>query len=160
VKTNPDRLSFLFADFNDETHQNAFIKLINHYMEDPMGGREPMDNQKQKQLIEGMKNHTSGFVLFACLNNNMVGLVTCFINFSTFNAKLYLNIHDVIVFKNFRGMGIGRKLLEKCISISKQRDYCKITLEVRDDNISAMKLYKSLGFEDNEPVMHFWTKRL
>jgi ribosomal protein S18 acetylase RimI-like enzyme len=160
VKTKPDRLSFFFADFTEETHQNAFIKLINHYMEDPMGGREPMDNQKQKQLIEGMKNHTSGFVLFACLNNNMVGLVTCFINFSTFKAKPYLNIHDVVVLKEFRDMGIGRKLMEKCISIAKKRGYCKITLEVREDNFKAMKLYKNLGFADSEPVMHFWTKIL
>ena len=119
-----------------------------------------MTEEKQKQLIAGIKKNKKGFVLFASLNDQIVGLVTCFVNFSTFKAKPYLNIHDVIVFKEFRGIGIGRELMEKCIKIAKKRDYCKITLEVRDDNFSALKLYKSLGFDDTVPVMHFWTKIL
>jgi ribosomal protein S18 acetylase RimI-like enzyme len=151
-------LSFIFANFSDTIHQEKFVELINQYMLDPMGGEKPLTSELQKQLIFGMKNHPSNFVLFAGMNNEIVGLVTCFVNFSTFKAKPYLNIHDVIIIDKFRGLGIGRRLMEKCIEISKERDYCKITLEVRNDNTSAMKLYKSLGFEESEPVMHFWTK--
>ena len=36
----------------------------------------------------------------------------------------------------------------------------KITLEVREDNLKAQKLYKSLGFEDCQPKMFFWTKKM
>jgi ribosomal protein S18 acetylase RimI-like enzyme len=64
------------------------------------------------------------------------------------------------VVKEYRGKNIGRKLLEKCIEIAKERDYCKITLEVRDDNTVAKNLYKSLDFRECIPVMHFWTKTL
>jgi ribosomal protein S18 acetylase RimI-like enzyme len=129
-------------------------------MEDPMGGHEPHDNASSEELVNGLAAHPSSFVLFAKINKLYVGMVTCFINFSTFKAKPYLNIHDVIVIKEFRGKNIGRKLLEKCIDIARERSYCKITLEVRDDNTTAKKLYKSLDFMECEPVMHFWTKVL
>jgi ribosomal protein S18 acetylase RimI-like enzyme len=38
----------------------------------------------------------------------------------------YLYIHDIIVQKEYRRFGIGRKLMEKCVAIAKERDYCKV----------------------------------
>src|ERR1035437_2584802 len=126
-------ISFAFCDYSDEYHCKRFVELINHYMSDPMGGSKPLTPLEQLRLVDGMANHPSSFVLFALINNQIVGLTTCFINFSTFKVKKYLNIHDVIVQKEYRGHGIGRKLIEKCIEISVERKYCKVTLEVRDD---------------------------
>jgi ribosomal protein S18 acetylase RimI-like enzyme len=151
---------FIFCDYTNPSHQQAFIALLNHYMTDPMGGCAELTPEQEKSLIDGMASHPSGFVLFAQVNKKMVGLATCFINFSTFRVKPYLNVHDIVVLKALRGKGVGRKLLEKCIDIARERDYCKVTLEVRDDNIHAQALYKSLGFKDCEPVMHFWTNVL
>ena len=159
-KLSEKKISFVYCDYLNENHCRRFAELIHHYMADPMGGSKPLSPREQLYLLDGMANHPSGFVMFAVLDADIVGLVTCFINFSTFKAKRYLNIHDIIVQKEFRGLGIGRKLTEKCISIAEEHDYCKVTLEVRDDNMNAKKLYKGLGFEDAVPVMHFWTKLL
>ena len=153
-------ISFEFCDYSNEYHCKRFAELINHYMTDPMGGSKPLTPLEQLRLVDGMASHPSGFVLFVIIGDQIVGLTTCFINFSTFKVKKYLNIHDVIVQKEFRGYGIGRNLIEKCIEISKERNYCKVTLEVRDDNTNAKALYTGLGFTDSEPVMHFWTKEL
>jgi Acetyltransferases len=153
-------VSFIFCDYSNEYHCKRFAELINQYIADPMGGGTPLTLLEQLRLVDGMANHPSGFVMFAVAADEIVGLVTCFINFSTFKAKAYLNIHDIIVHKNFRGRGIGRKLMEKCIDIARERKYCKVTLEVRDDNTNAQKLYNSFGFQDTEPIMHFWTKVL
>jgi ribosomal protein S18 acetylase RimI-like enzyme len=51
-------------------------------------------------------------------------------------------------------------LLEKVLALSGERGYCKITLEVREDNHTARALYSDLGFKDTIPPMHFWTKML
>jgi ribosomal protein S18 acetylase RimI-like enzyme len=153
-------LSFSYADFSEPYHQKMFIELINHSRLDLTGISKPMSEETQTRLINGMKKNKSGFVLFAIINNQIVGMVICFVNFSTFKAKPYLNIQDFIIFKEFRGIGIGKELMRRCIYIARKRDYCKITLEVRDDNLLAMKFYKNLDFEENIPVMHFWTKSL
>ncbi len=153
-------ISFIFCDYLNRYHCEKLLELIDNYMIDPMGTGKPLSHEEHLKLISGLKNHTFSFVLFIVVENNIVGLATCFINFSTFKAKYYLNIHDLIVLNEYRGKGLGRKLLEKCIDISRERGYCKITLEVRDDNKNAQVLYKSLGFKDSDPVMHFWTKSI
>lgn len=158
VKTSD--ISFEFCDYTNDYHCTRFTELINHYMEDPMGGAKPLTKREQLYLLDGMQKHPSALVLFALTDNKIVGLVTCFINFSTFKVKKYLYIHDVIVQKEYRRLGVGRKLMEKCIDIASERNYCKVTLEVRDDNVKAKALYESLGFKDTDPKMHFWTKVL
>jgi ribosomal protein S18 acetylase RimI-like enzyme len=155
-----NRLNFSYCDFKNQEHCQRLVELINHYMADPMGDSTPLDEEQQKKLINGLASHTSCFVLFVKLDNEIAGLATCFINFSTFKAKPYINLHDIIIHKKFRGLGIGKKLLEKIIDIAESKNFCKVTLEVREDNVNAKKLYKELGFKDAEPIMHFWTKIL
>jgi len=125
-----------------------------------MGGGTPQTSLKQLQVVNGLANHTSSFVLFILVDRQIVGLATCFINFSTFKAKPFINIHDLIIGKDFRGKGLGRRLLLQVESIAKERKYCKITLEVREDNFAAKTLYAELGFKDVIPMMHFWTREI
>lgn len=141
-------------------HCNAFIDLINHYKADSMGDGTQLSLNGKVSLIEGMRMHPSSFAMFALLQEEIVGMVTCFVNFSTFRAKPFLNIHDIIVREEYRGKRIGKKLLEKCIELAMQKGYCKVTLEVRDDNFIAKSLYKNLGFEDTNPAMHYMTKKM
>jgi len=154
------KIDFEFCDFENPKHLEALVDLLNHYMSDPMGDYPPHDKKKQLLLVDGLANHPSAFVLFILCDGVFAGLSTCFINFSTFKLKPYLYVHDVIVHQDFRGKGLGKLLMKKLVSISKERDYCKITLEVREDNPAAKHLYKSLGFEECEPKMYFWTKTL
>lgn len=153
-------LSFEFCDFENPEHLNALAALTNHYMEDPMGDFPPLNKLQQLRLVDGLSNHPSAIVLFAVVNGVAAGLATCFVSFSTFYVKPYLYIHDIVVLNEYRGQGVGKALMEKLISISEERKYCKVTLEVREDNVVAQSLYKSLGFDECEPRMLFWTKKL
>jgi len=154
------KIEFAFCDFGNEYHCTMIAELINQYIEDPMGGGKPLGKLQQLRMVDGLANHQSCLVLFATIEETIVGMATCFINFSTFNAKHFLNIHDLIVIKELRGIGIGSLLLQKCIDISKERNYCKVTLEVRNDNTVAQSVYKNLGFDECEPMMHYWTKSI
>jgi len=151
---------FEFCDFENPEHLNALTELTNHYMTDPMGGAEPLNKLQQLRLVDGLANHPTAEVLFAITDAKAVGLATCFVNFSTFKVKPYLYIHDIVVLDEYRGKGIGKGLMQKLIEISAERKYCKVTLEVREDNPTAQSLYKSLGFDECEPRMHFWTKNI
>lgn len=54
-------------------------------------------------------------------------------------VKMYL-------LKEFRGNGIGRKLIEKCIQFAKENKYEQIYLETTPELNSAIKMYEKFGF--------------
>ena len=66
---------------------------------------------------------------------------------------LYSLIYDRIEIEQFevitkeRRKGIGDKLLNYLIEKYKEKDIKNITLEVKEDNIAAINLYKKYGFK-------------
>nr|WP_321374392.1 GNAT family N-acetyltransferase [uncultured Bacteroides sp.] len=153
-------IEFEYCDYENPMHLAALVDLLNHYMQDPMGECEPLNKRSQLRLVDGLANHPSSFVLFIIYDQKIAGLATCFVNFSTFNVKPYINLHDLIIYDKYRGKGLGRLLLEELIHISELRKYCKISLEVREDNRVAQNLYRSMGFKECIPNMYFWTKTI
>lgn len=88
-----------------------------------------------------------------------VGLATCFVGFSTFRASPLVNLHDLVVHTDFRGQGIGGRLIDKVTEYAIANNYCAVTLEVRSDN-RALNLYARKGFqglksEGQSDSMHF-----
>jgi ribosomal protein S18 acetylase RimI-like enzyme len=149
------------CNFNNPVECQAVIELMNHYMTGPMGGLlQAYGPEKEVTLIEGLRKHPAKIVLLAMHGSKYVGLANCFINFGTFAAKPFINIHDIVVHEKYRGQSIGRRLMEEIIFRAKALDCCKITPEVREDNRQALNLYSSLDFKESDPVMHFWTKYL
>lgn len=47
----------------------------------------------------------------------------------------------------YRGGGIGRALMQAAIACAWEREFTRIELDVREDNVRAIALYKRLGFE-------------
>ncbi len=148
------------CDFTNPSHCEALADLMNAYITDKMGGGQPYTHSQRKILIEGLKNHPSKLVLFVAAHDKIIGLTNCFINFATFSLKPFINIHDVIVLKEYRGTGAGRKLLEGVIDVARKKGCSKITLEVRKDNLVAQNLYRSMDFDESDPPYFFWTKYL
>lgn len=57
-----------------------------------------------------------------------------------------LYISRIIVKKDFRGKGYGKKLLNYMIEYAKKKKYKELSLGVNLDNYIALKLYVALGF--------------
>ena len=55
-------------------------------------------------------------------------------------------VEDLVVNPEYRGMGIGRTLLERGIEWAKEYDFPVVMLETQDDNVPACTLYQSCGF--------------
>ncbi|MBP6610576.1 MAG: GNAT family N-acetyltransferase [Paludibacter sp.] len=160
MKALKHTITFEKCDFENPEHLNALVELTNHYMADPMGGATAHNKLQQLRLVDGLANHPTAEIYFAVEDCKAVGMATCFVNFSTFNIKPYLYIHDFVVHSAVRGKGISKALLAYLIDLSTERGYCKLTLEVRTDNKIAKSLYARMGFEACEPEMLFWTKKI
>lgn len=89
-------------------------------------------------------------VLIAEYDDELAGQALFFKNFSTFVGKPGIYLEDLYVKPEYRGKGIGKALLQKIISIAKERDYGRVEWCVLDWNKTAIDFYKSLGAIDLE----------
>jgi GNAT superfamily N-acetyltransferase len=151
-------ITIAHCDYSKPEHVKAVTALLNAYIEDEMGGGEPLTQPQQIRLIDGLKLHPMSIVLLAEQQGIFTGLLVAFENFSTFTVKPMLNIHDVVVLKTHRGIGVGRKLLQAIVREAEIRGCSRLSLEVRNDNMVAQSLYRSLGFNDTNPPMFYWRK--
>ena len=142
-------VDILGADYTDPTQRSAIPCLLNAYSRGLLGFRKEIDGHVLKALVPGLERMQNAVVLLARIDRAYVGMAICFLGFSTFHAKPLINIHDFMVLKEFRGQGVGRALLKEIESIARDRDCCKITLEVQENNTSARRLYRRNGFTDS-----------
>ncbi len=157
---NKRKIVLTDCDFSNPEHSAAVVKLINAYIQDPMGGGKPLNRKQQGLLIDGLTTRLNLILKLALYENEFVGLILCFENFSTFRVQTMINIHDVIVHKKYRNLGIGKTLLNGIVAEAKKRKCCKITLEVRKDNPIAKTFYRHFGFGNCNPEMLFWVNAL
>lgn len=140
------QLTIREADLSNESDGESIIKLLDSYAIDPFGGGQPLSADVQNRLISGLQSHPTTVVLVAFDGDKPVGLATCFVGFSTFQARPLLNIHDFAVLPDYRGKGIGKSLMQAVERTAIARRCCKLTLEVLDDNSRAIGLYEHMGF--------------
>lgn len=136
------------ADFANPNHCSGIVDVLNSYATDEIGRGNPLSEDVRKRLVSELSNHPAAFVLMAFVDSQAVGIAICFMGFSTFQARPLLNIHDLAVLPEFRGLGIGRALLNTVEAYAIERGCCKLTLEVREDNRRAFGLYERFGFGD------------
>lgn len=58
-----------------------------------------------------------------------------------------IQINDVLVNESYRRMGIASTMLKKLFDFARENSCKKITLEVREGNMPAIKLYEKHGFK-------------
>src|SRR5437870_11512308 len=141
----------LLADLANAKHQAAIIDLLDMYCRDEFGDRQPLSVHSRANLIPGLVKHGGARVFLAYDNEMPVGVAICLVGFSSFRAKPLLNIHDIAVSPEARGQGVGRQLLVAVEADARALGCAKVTLEVRSDNVRAMGLYRSVGFQASEP---------
>ena len=154
------KYEFVKVDLNRKKHQKVFLKLLNDYMLDDMGIGKPMPAELGPQIIKGLKKHPAYLGFFICVGEDFAALANCNLNFSTWKAKPLINIHDFIVSLDYRKRGVGLFLLDEIARYAKEKGYCRVNLEVRQDNYKAQNLYKKVGFKECDPPNYFWEKQL
>jgi len=152
-------MKIIQVDLNDKAHCEAVLQLLNDYMMDEMGTGNPMPDNLGPQIIEGLKKHAAYIGFMVSAEGQFAALANCNLNFSTWKAKPLINIHDFIVSPGFRKQGVGLFLLRSIEEYARQKGYCRVNLEVRQDNCNAQNLYKKAGFTECTPPNLFWEKR-
>jgi GNAT superfamily N-acetyltransferase len=108
----------------------------------------------EEGLRESLFGRTRGAeVLIAEADGEAAGFALFFHNFSTFIGRHGLYLEDLFVKPEWRGRGIGRKLLTHLARLAAERGCGRMEWAVLDWNEPAIGFYRSLGAKP----MHDWT---
>lgn len=140
------KVSTIIADYANEQHAKDILLLLDHYAADPAGGGMKLDKYVEENLIDELSKLPFAFSILSYVESEPAGLANCFTVFSTFKCKPVLNIHDFVVRDRFRGKGISQLLLKEVERVAREKEACKITLEVLDNNHAAKNAYAKFGF--------------
>ena len=88
--------------------------------------------------------------LIAEYDTKPVGFALFFKNFSTFLSLPGIYLEDLFVNPDYRGKGIGKKLLLELVKIAHDRGYGRVEWSVLDWNKPAIQFYESLGAKPND----------
>ncbi len=88
---------------------------------------------------ELQNEHSQYFI--ALQDNEIVGFA------GIWTAVDDIHITNIVTKKSYRNHGIGTKLLEHLINISKEKHLSSLTLEVNENNTPAISLYEKHHFQ-------------
>lgn len=116
--------------------------------------RELADYEKLSHEVEAteetLRRHLFGErcsaeALIGEIENEPVAFAIFFHNFSTFLGKPGLYLEDLFVKPQFRGMGLGKRILAHLARIAVERDCGRFEWWVLDWNEPAINFYRSIG---------------
>mgnify|MGYP000358778086 FL=1 len=107
-----------------------------------------LSNKFDNEINTDYVSDPSSITLVSVDNNTITGVASLYI-IKKLTRTLGL-IEDVAVNENYRGKGIGKKLVEKLIGIATDKKCDKTVLNSSEQN---SEFYKKIGFEINEIQM-------
>jgi GNAT superfamily N-acetyltransferase len=84
-------------------------------------------------------------VVLAFSGETPIGFALFFTNFSTFLGRPGLYLEDLFVLPEWRGRGVGRRLLAHLATLAVERNYGRMEWAVLDWNAPAIGFYERLG---------------
>ena len=103
------------------------------------------EDLKTLQNPESYVLEKGGEVFFAILDGEVVGTAAMIQT-----DKGIYELAKMTVARQFQGLGIGKKLLKRCVDFSKEREATEIFLITNDSLKPALSLYLSFGFVLND----------
>jgi len=102
--------------------------------------------EQEREFIENHMNDQNSCFLVAELNGKIVG--NCSVGL-ILNNKRYLHRAGmgIAVLKDYWSKGIGKIMLQECVTWCKKNGVEQLELEVVTENDRAISMYKSFGFE-------------
>ncbi len=108
--------------------------------------REIINNEELQVYVKDFGNYKDDNCIVAELNNKIVG--ACWTRIMNDYGHIDDNTPSfaISLYEEYRGKGIGTKLMETMLQLLKDKGYKKTSLAVQKNNY-AVKMYKKVGFK-------------
>lgn len=107
--------------------------LKGHKLIEPIDER--MLNHPREEVVD-----KGGFIFFIKYDDKTVGTV------SLLKEEDYFIVAKLGVLEGYKGLKLGRMLMEKCIVFAREKGAKKLVLDTNHQLTAAIALYKKLGF--------------
>ena len=94
-----------------------------------------------------LENPTVGQLFVLRIDGQVAGMANALFTVSTAEGRRVVLLEDVIVSKNWRGRGLGRRLVAHVLKWAAANGLPRITLLSDKDNTPALAFYEHIGFE-------------
>jgi len=150
------------------TDLSKLTEIKNLYTEAFSGGisQQWIDNEELDNYIR--KLLSTGYALIILENNIIIGaILSCPLTFDTllpekisrkYPSESSIYIAEMMVSENFRGQGIGKKLLTEFMKTVDKTLFTDAYIRVWDKNIPALTLYEKTGFKQIATIEQVKTK--
>lgn len=130
----------------EEKDRNTFFSMVKKFYAPPAVLHFPSDEVMMSAFDESLKDNgfVYGYIFEA--DGKPAGYSVVSMKFETEVGGLAAWIEELFVEEEFRGGGIGSKFFEFLTEELKGK-IRRLRLEVGEDNLDAIRLYKRLGFE-------------
>jgi GNAT superfamily N-acetyltransferase len=120
-----------------------FIRALAAYEREP----DAVTATEADLLRDGFGPNPFYHCLIAEKEGQPVGFAFYFFNYSTWKGRPGLYLEDLFVPTEFRGLGIGKALLQRVAAIAVEKNCPRLQWEVLDWNTPAIDFYRAMGAE-------------
>jgi GNAT superfamily N-acetyltransferase len=120
-----------------------FIRALAIYEREP----NAVSATEEGLMRDGFGANPFYFCLIAEQDGAPAGFALYFFNYSTWMGRPGLYLEDLFVHPEFRGLGIGKALLQRVAAIAVENNCRRLQWEVLDWNTPAIDFYRAMGAE-------------
>ncbi len=138
-----------FKKIVNKKYINDVKKLFREYAEELEIDLDFQDFEEELTKLPGKYGPPDGLLILAYLKEKAVGCIAL-----RKISKEICEMKRLYVKKEYRGLGIGRELVNILIKEAKRLDYKFMRLDTIPSLKKAQNLYESFGFYDIEPYVY------
>lgn len=114
------------------------------------------DVDEFRKLVKKYVTDSDKKILVAELDDmKIVGMVSMMFLPRLNHTTLEMYIPELVVLEKYQKQGIGKKLINSCISFAKEKKCHRIRLESGNQRKDSHQFYKNLGFEQSSLSLTF-----
>lgn len=121
----------------------AFIRALAKYERAP----DAVQATEQDLLRDGFGHQPYYSCLIAEKDGEPAGFAFFFYDYSTWLGRPGIYLEDLFVHPQFRGLGIGKTLLQRVAAVALEKGCARLKWQVLDWNTPAIDFYRTLGAE-------------
>lgn len=121
----------------------AFVRALAEFERAP----DAVTATEEGLLRDGFGPNPFYYCLIAEQDGHPAGFALYFFNYSTWMGQPGIYLEDLFVDPEFRGLGIGKALLQQVAASAVEKGCQRMQWEVLDWNTSAIEFYRAMGAE-------------